>query len=76
MNNSSDRKKNWQVPDVWVLRWLHIVVTNGNKSAVVQQRDEHQHQHGKLKKCGPLVVSLKTGVRFPTVRHELVWMES
>jgi hypothetical protein len=42
-----------QVPLVRAFVGDDIVITDGNQRAVVQHRDEHEHEHRQLEEVGP-----------------------
>jgi hypothetical protein len=35
-----------------------VVVSNGYKGTVIEQGDEHEHEHGQLKKCRPRLADM------------------
>mmetsp|Transcript_29109 Transcript_29109/g.62706 ORF Transcript_29109/g.62706 Transcript_29109/m.62706 type:complete len:561 (-) Transcript_29109:1174-2856(-) len=55
--HGGDQEQHRQVPHVGVLGGDHVVVTDRDEGSVVQQGDEHEHQHGQLEVVGPLLAA-------------------
>mmetsp|Transcript_62207 Transcript_62207/g.109586 ORF Transcript_62207/g.109586 Transcript_62207/m.109586 type:complete len:370 (-) Transcript_62207:799-1908(-) len=58
-----------QVPLLGGVARLRVVVTNRNEGAIVQQSNQHEHQHGHLEELGPLFGIIEFGNGFPTGWH-------
>ena len=43
-----------EIPLVWAGVGDDIVIANGDEGAIVEERDEHQHEDWQLEECRPL----------------------
>mmetsp|Transcript_92525 Transcript_92525/g.138635 ORF Transcript_92525/g.138635 Transcript_92525/m.138635 type:complete len:268 (-) Transcript_92525:158-961(-) len=56
--HAGDTEDEGQVPALRGLRRHHLVVADGDQGAVVEEGDEHQHQHRQLEVLGPRLAHL------------------
>ena len=45
-----------KIPLFRCLQRRHVIISNGDKCAVVEQRNQHEHQNGHVEEAGPVAV--------------------
>ena len=50
------------------------VLTDGDERAVVERRDEHEHEHGHVEVIRPIVLVRERRLIFPTTPHVCMYV--
>ncbi len=53
-----------------------VVVSNGYKGAVIEQGDEHEHEHGQLEKCRPRLADMSLNAIAAMFKWHLLHVDS
>jgi len=70
-HNDGHNEKAGEIPDLRKRAGLHKIVADGDEGAIIEQRNEHQHQHWQLEESRPRLALLSKICCFADGQHNV-----